>query len=99
MAGLVKQMQKTMEDARKTDEELASITIDGSSGGGLVKVRATGKGELIDIKIAKEVVDPEDIDMLEALVVTAVREALDKATAMRSERLQSIVPNMPPGLF
>jgi nucleoid-associated protein EbfC len=101
MAGLMKQAQRMMEDARKTEEELGSITVEGASGGGVVKVRATGKGDLIDIKIAKEAVDPEDVEMLEALVVTAVREALDKATALRTEKLQGVVPpgmNLP-GLF
>ena len=102
VAGLMKQAQKMMEDARKTEEELSNITVEGSAGGGVIKVRATGKGDLIDIKIAKEAVDPDDVEMLEDLVVTAVREALDKAVALRSERLQGVVPpnmNLPPGLF
>jgi nucleoid-associated protein EbfC len=101
MAGLMKQAQRMMEDARKTEEELGGITVEGSAGGGLVKVRASGKGDLIDIKIAKEAVDPDDVDMLEALVVTAVREAIDKAAALRTEKLQGVMPaNMNlPGLF
>ncbi len=102
MAGLMKQAQKMMEDAKKTEEELGNLTVEGSSGGGVVKVRATGKGDLIDIKIAKEAVDPEDVEMLEDLVVTAVREALEKANGLRTERLQGVVPpnmNLPPGLF
>jgi DNA-binding YbaB/EbfC family protein len=101
MAGLMKQAQRMMEDAKKTEEELAGVTVEGASGGGMVKVRATGKGDLIEIKIAKEAVDPEDVEMLEDLVVLAVREALDKATALRTEKLQGVVPpNMNiPGLF
>jgi len=102
VAGLMKQAQKMMEDAKKTKEELSKLTVEGSSGGGVVKVRATGKGDMIDIKIAKEAVDPDDVEMLEDLVVTAVREAIDKATALRSEKLQGVVPpnmNLPPGLF
>ena len=101
MAGLMKQAQKMMEDARKTEEALAGIVVEGSSGGGVVKVRATGKGDLIDIKIAKEAVDPDDVEMLEDLVVTAVREAIEKAAAVRTEKLQGVVPpgmNLP-GLF
>jgi DNA-binding YbaB/EbfC family protein len=90
-----------MEDAKKTEEELSSLTVEGTSGGGVVKVRATGKGDIIDIKIAKEAVDPEDVEMLQDLVVTAVREAIDKANALRTERLQAVMPanlNIP-GLF
>ncbi len=101
MAGLMKQAQRMMEDARKTEEALSGIVVEGSAGGGVVKARATGKGDLLDIKIAKEAVDPEDVEMLQDLVVTAVREAIDKATALRAEKLQGVVPpNMNiPGLF
>jgi len=102
VAGLMKQAQKMMDDARKTEEELSKAVVEGTSGGGIIKVRATGKGDLIDIKIAKEAVDPDDVEMLEDLVVTAVREALDKASALKTERLQGVVPanmNLPPGLF
>jgi DNA-binding YbaB/EbfC family protein len=101
MAGMVQKAQKMMEDAKKTEEELSSLTVEGTSGGGVVKVRATGKGDIIDIKIAKEAVDPEDVEMLQDLVVTAVREAIDKANALRTERLQAVMPanlNIP-GLF
>lgn len=100
MGGLMKQAQKMMEQAKKTEEELAAARVEGSSGGGMVKVSATGAGELLEVIIAPEVVDPEDVEMLQDLVVTAVREALEKATALRAERMKDLTGGLSiPGLF
>ena len=65
---LMQQAQKAMADAQKADEELGQARIETQSGGGLVKVSVTGKAELLEIKIAKEVVDPDDVETLEDLV-------------------------------
>jgi len=97
LGDLMKQAQKAMEDAQKVEAELDEARVEGQSGGGLVRVVAT-------IKIAKEVVDPEDVEALEDLVTLAVREAVDKANTMREERLKSVMPagmgsGMPGGLF
>ena len=104
LGDLMKQAQKAMEDAQKVEEELDEARVEGQSGGGLVRVVATGKAEILTIKIAKEVVDPEDVEALEDLVTLAVREAVDKANTMREERLKSVMPagmgsGMPGGLF
>ncbi len=104
LGDLMKQAQKAMEDAQKVEAELAEARVEGQSGGGLVKVVATGKAEIVTIKIAKEVVDPDDVESLEDLVTLAVREAVDKANAIREERLKSVMPagmgsGMPGGLF
>lgn len=104
LGDLMKQAQKAMADAQKADEELGLARVEAQSGGGLVKVVATGKAEILEIKIAKEVVDPDDVEALEDLVTLAVREAIDKANAMREERLKSVMPagmgnNLPGGLF
>ena len=104
LGDLMKQAQKAMEDAQKVEAELDEARVEGQSGGGLVKVVATGKAEIVTIKIAKEVVDPEDIEALEDLVTLAVREAVEKANTMREERLKSVMPagmgsGMPGGLF
>lgn len=101
---LMEQAQKAMADAQKADEELGQARIETQSGGGMVKVAVTGKAELIEIKIAKEVVDPEDIETLEDLVTVAVRDAIEQANAMREDRLKSVMPpgmggNLPGGLF
>jgi len=104
LGDLMKQAQKAMEDAQKVEAELDEARVEGRSGGGLVQVTATGKAEIVTIKIAKEVVDPEDVEALEDLVTLAVREAVDKANALREERLKSVMPagmgaGMPGGLF
>lgn len=104
LGDLMKQAQKAMEDAQKVEAELEQARVEGQSGGGLVKVIATGKAEIVTIKIAKEVVDPEDVESLEDLVTLAVREAVEKANAIREERLKSVMPagmgsGMPGGLF
>jgi nucleoid-associated protein EbfC len=101
MGNIMKQAQKMMEQAKKTEEELAAARVEGSSGGGMVKVSATGTGEILEITIDPQVVDPEDVEMLQDLVVTAVREAIEQATAMRTDRMKELTGGMPniPGLF
>lgn len=104
LGDLMKQAQKAMEDAQKVEAELDEARVEGQSGGGLVKVVATGKAEIVTIKIAREVVDPNDVESLEDLVTLAVREAVEKANSLREERLKSVMPagmsgGMPGGLF
>ena len=104
LGDLMKQAQKAMADAQQADVELGQARIEAQSGGGMVKVSATGKAEIIEIKIAKEVVDPEDVETLEDLVTLAVRDAIEQANAMREERLKSVMPagmgaNLPGGFF
>jgi len=105
LGDLMKQAQKAFTDAQKAEEELAEARVDAQAGGGMVKVLMTGKAELLEIKIAKEVVDPDDVETLEDLVTLAVREAIEKANAMRDERLKSALPpgmgggGLPGGLF
>lgn len=101
---LMEQAQKAMADAQKADEELSIARIETQSGGGLVKVAVTGKAELLEIKIAKEAVDPDDVEALEDLITIAVRDAIEKANAMREERLKSVMPadmagKLPGGFF
>src|SRR5262249_15372564 len=90
MGNMLKQAQKMMDQAKKTEEELAAARVEGSSGGGMVKVLATGTGEVLEVKIDPEVVDPQDVEMLQDLVVTAVREAIEKSTAMRADRMKEL---------
>jgi DNA-binding YbaB/EbfC family protein len=92
LGDLMKQAQKAMEDAQRVEAELDEARVEGQAGGGLVKVIATGKADILSVKIAKEVVDPEDVEALEDLVTLAVREAVDKANSMREERLKSVMP-------
>lgn len=69
-------MQKMQKDMQKAQEELAEKTIEGTAGGGMVTVVVNGQKEIIDVKIKEEVVDPEDIEMLQDLVLAATNDAL-----------------------
>jgi len=102
MGSLMKTMQQTMKQMETAKAELAGEKVEASSGGGMVRVVVTGDGDLVEIKIAREVVDPDDVQMLEDLVATAVRDAMDKASALREQRIGKLVPGgmgLPPGLF
>ena len=76
MNQLLKQAQKMQSDMQKMQEELEAKEIEASVGGGAITVKVNGKKELIDIQIKPEVVDPDDIEMLQDLVISAVNEAL-----------------------
>jgi len=84
---LMKQAQKMQADMQKKQEEVASKEIVTSAGGEAVVVKATGDKVIKEIIIKKEVVDPEDVEMLQDLILTAVNEALSKADSMMQEGL------------
>lgn len=96
MQNLMKQAKKMQEELQQKQEEVSSKEIETSAGGGAVIVKATGDKIIKEIKIKKEVVDPEDVEMLQDLILTAVNEALSKADSMMQSELGSF--NMP-GLF
>jgi hypothetical protein len=99
LGALFQQAQKALADAKLAEEELANARVEGVSPGGHVKVVATGTCQIVSIKIAKEAVDPDDVETLEDLITAAVREAVDKANTMREERLKSSLPSGMGGLF
>ena len=101
LGNMMKQVQKMQEDTERMERELGELRVDASSGGGMVTAVATGKGEILEIKIDPQVVDPEDVEMLQDLVVSAVREALEKAAEAKTTRMEEITGglNLPPGLF
>ena len=101
---LAKQAQKMQEDAAKLQEDLATLRIVGQAGGGMVTATVNGHGHLVELKINPIVADPEDIEMLEDLVITAVKEATIKAQADQEAQMKEITKglgdiNLPPGLF
>jgi DNA-binding YbaB/EbfC family protein len=87
---MMRQMQKMQEDMVAAQEALATETVEASAGGGTVKAVVTGAGELRSLAIAPEVVDPEDVEMLEDLVVAAVGEGLRKAQELQASRMGSV---------
>ena len=87
MQQLMKQAQKMQEDIQKANEELDNAEIEGSSGGGAVKLTMNGKKVLRSIKLDSSVVDPEDIEMLEDLIIAAFNDGAVKADKMYEEKL------------
>ncbi|TLM98866.1 YbaB/EbfC family nucleoid-associated protein, partial [bacterium] len=82
MGKMMKQVQKMQADMAKMQEELAAKTVEAASGGGMVKVVANGKNEIVSIEIKPDAVDPEDVEMLQDMVLAAVNEALRTAQEM-----------------
>jgi DNA-binding YbaB/EbfC family protein len=89
-ANLMRQMQRMQQDMESAQAALASELVEGSAGGGVVKATATGAGELRTMSIAPEVVDPDDVEMLEDLVVAAVTEALRAAQELQAKRMGGV---------
>lgn len=96
MQNLMKQAKKMQEELQQKQEEVSAKEIETSAGGGAVVVKATGDKVIKEIIIKKEVVDPDDVEMLQDLILTAINEALSKADSMMQSELGSF--NMP-GLF
>ncbi|HEY3316221.1 MAG TPA: YbaB/EbfC family nucleoid-associated protein [Bacillota bacterium] len=76
---MMKQVQKLQQDMARAEEELASRTFEATAGGGVVEVTVNGRHEVTKVTIKPEVVDPEDVEMLQDLILAAVNEALRKA--------------------
>ncbi len=87
---LMKQAQKMQEQMAKTQAELEDKTVEVQAAGGKVTVVANGAGEVISIKIAKEIVDPEDVDFLEEAVLAGVKQAIEQAKEMGQSEMTKI---------
>ena len=97
---LLKQAQQLQARLAKVQEELEAETVEVTAGGGAVTVSATGKQRIMSVTIKPEVVDPEDVEMLQDLVLAAVNEALEKAQQLAAQRMGAITGGMKiPGLM
>jgi DNA-binding YbaB/EbfC family protein len=90
MGNMMKQAQQLQSKMLKMQEEMAEKTVETSAGGGMVKVVANGKQQILSIQIEKEVVDPEDIEMLQDLILSAVNEALTKSQEMVAAEMSKL---------
>ena len=99
---LLKQAQKMQENLQKVQEELSNITVEGTSGGGMVKVVANCQNQIINVTIDPEVISPDDKDMLEDLIVAAVNQALESAARRAQEEMAKVagplMGNLPGGM-
>jgi len=91
---LIRQAQQMQAQLAKAQEELESATVEGSSGGGVVKVVASGKQLIQSITLDPSVVDPNDIDLLQDLVLAAINDALVRSQQVAQERLGAITGNL-----
>ena len=104
MNKMMKQVQKMQADMARIQSELEERTYEATAGGGVVKVTVNGKNEVLDIKIDPEVLDPDDVEMLQDLILAAANEALKKAQETMSTEMGKLtgnmkIPGMPGGLF
>lgn len=100
MNQMMKQVKKMQEQMVKAQEELVNKTVEGTAGGGVVTVIANGHKKIVDITIKPEAVDPEDVEMLQDLVLAAVNDALSKADELATKDLSKFTGGMNiPGLF
>ena len=96
---LLKQAQKMQKKMMESQEALSQKTVEASAGGGMVKVVMNGNQELISMKIEKEVVDPDDVEMLEDLIIAAVEEAMQKVKEMVEQEMSGLTGGIKiPGL-
>ena len=86
------QLGTIQQDLQRAMQELETTTVESSVGGGVVKCRMTGSGQLLEIKIDPAVVNPDDTELLEDLVVSAVRDCLGRAVAMKREKVVAATP-------
>lgn len=100
MQNMMKQMQKMQKKMAQAQEELGEKKVEGTAGGGMVTVIATGHKEIVEVKINQEAVDPDDVEMLEDLVLAAVNDALKKADELANETMGQFTKGLNlPGLF
>jgi DNA-binding YbaB/EbfC family protein len=100
MQKMMKQVQKMQADMAKMQEELGEKTVEASSGGGMVKVVVSGKQEVKEIAISPEAIDPEDVEMLQDMILAAVNEGLRKSQEMVSSEMAKVTGGLKiPGLF
>jgi len=100
LSNLQQQVLRLQEQMAQTQESLAEEKVTATAGGGVVTVVANGKQQIESIKIDPEAIDPQDVEMLEDLVLAAVNEALSKAKALADEKMGALTGNLQiPGLF
>ena len=99
MAGMMKQAQKLQAKLAEVQKDLREKLVEGTAGGGMVVVTANGQQEIVGVRIKPEVVDPEDVEMLEDLVMAAIEQAREKAGELAQQEMAKATGGLlPPGM-
>jgi DNA-binding YbaB/EbfC family protein len=96
MQGMMKQVQKLQEKMAQVQSELEQKSVTADAGGGMISVKVNGKQQLLSIKIEKEVVNPEDVEMLEDLIVSAVNKGMEESQRMAQEEMEKVTAGVLP---
>ncbi|MBN1755912.1 YbaB/EbfC family nucleoid-associated protein [bacterium] len=98
---MMKGIQKVQKQMEQVQEGLAELTVEGTAGGGMVKVLINGKQEVLEVKIDPEVAQPEEVEMLEDLLVAAFNQALQKCNELVTDEMSKVAGGLPipPGMF
>ncbi|MCP3026869.1 YbaB/EbfC family nucleoid-associated protein [Halobacillus sp. A5] len=99
MNNMMKQMQKMQKKMMKAQEELYDMSFEATAGGGMVKVSANGKKEITDVEISEEVVDPDDVEMLQDLIIAATNDVLKQIDDKTNDTMGEFTKGMPGGMF
>ncbi len=100
MQQIMRQAQKMQKKMEEAQAEAAAQVVEASAGGGMVSVKVNGKQELLEVVIEKDVVNPDDVEMLQDLIVAAVNEGMKKAQQVMQDKLQGITGGLNiPGMF
>ncbi|EGL81833.1 UPF0133 protein ybaB [Caldalkalibacillus thermarum TA2.A1] len=100
MHNMMKQMQKMQKQMQKVQEELKEKTVEGTAGGGMVSITLNGHKELVNVSIKPEAVDPDDVEMLEDLIMAAMNDAMKKADELIQSDMGKLTGGLNiPGLF
>jgi len=94
MQQMMKQAQKMQLQMARTQEELKTLEMEGSAGGGMVKAVASGEGRILSVTINPDVVDPEDVDLLQDMVLAAVNDALTRIAEESARRMDAVTGGM-----
>lgn len=104
MQKMMRQMQKMQSDLAKVQAELEEMTVEGTAGGGVITVVVNGHQDIQQIQIEPDAVDPEDVEMLEDLILAAVNDGLRKSRELSASEIEKVtgkvnLPGLPPGLI
>lgn len=100
MQGMMKKVQKMQADMAKLQEDLKSRVLETTAGGGVIKIEVNGNKEIVNLKIDQSAVDPDDVEMLEDLILTAVNDAMKQVDEVAEKEMAKITGGMKmPGMF